>query len=235
MPWYRIISLFPPWFANGRLDLACREGLIDALLYTTSSSVEKKMLVLWLYSPLPKNLSETIFVMSSLTRSARTTEQAFGRYQLRVLDQFHISCTRFCCLCPCCWNWEAWPWELSLQRASSRNPQQRLTACSSPQAWHQCCSFADFSFLVSQGERVAELILHHARANQCQDIERFKSEMAELVTKVRGNTIALGKASPHAASHPHVPVVQHNFAFRMGRVERPAVIPSAPPTSTGSF
>ncbi|CAN8212642.1 unnamed protein product [Coccothraustes coccothraustes] len=44
-----------------------------------------------------------------------------------------------------------------------------------------------------QGERVAELILHHARANQCQDIERFKAEMAELVTKVRGNTIALGK------------------------------------------
>ncbi|XP_009485972.2 putative aarF domain-containing protein kinase 2 [Pelecanus crispus] len=44
-----------------------------------------------------------------------------------------------------------------------------------------------------QGERVAELILHHARANQCQDIERFKAEMAELVTKVRGNTVALGK------------------------------------------
>ncbi|XP_068801622.1 uncharacterized aarF domain-containing protein kinase 2 [Struthio camelus] len=44
-----------------------------------------------------------------------------------------------------------------------------------------------------QGERVAELILHHARANQCQDIERFKAEMAELVTKARGNTIALGK------------------------------------------
>ncbi|KFU95812.1 putative aarF domain-containing protein kinase 2, partial [Chaetura pelagica] len=46
-----------------------------------------------------------------------------------------------------------------------------------------------------QGERVAELILHHARANQCQDIERFKAEMAELVTRVRGNTIALGKAN----------------------------------------
>lgn len=42
---------------------------------------------------------------------------------------------------------------------------------------------------------MAELILHHARANQCQDIERFKAEMAELVTKFRGNTIALGKAS----------------------------------------
>ncbi|KAM9582276.1 putative aarF domain-containing protein kinase 2 isoform 2-T2 [Guaruba guarouba] len=47
--------------------------------------------------------------------------------------------------------------------------------------------------LLKMGERVAELILHHARANQCQDIERFKAEMAELVTKVRGNTIALGK------------------------------------------
>ncbi|XP_053889903.1 uncharacterized aarF domain-containing protein kinase 2 isoform X2 [Malaclemys terrapin pileata] len=44
-----------------------------------------------------------------------------------------------------------------------------------------------------QGERVAELILHHARANQCKDIERFKVEMAELVTKARTNTVALGK------------------------------------------
>ncbi|XP_053799306.1 uncharacterized aarF domain-containing protein kinase 2 [Vidua chalybeata] len=47
--------------------------------------------------------------------------------------------------------------------------------------------------VLGQGERVAELILHHARANQCQDIERFKADMAELVTKARGNTIALGK------------------------------------------
>ncbi|RMC02883.1 hypothetical protein DUI87_20076 [Hirundo rustica rustica] len=42
-----------------------------------------------------------------------------------------------------------------------------------------------------QGERVAELILHHARANQCQDIERFKAEMAELVTKLQvGNLLS---------------------------------------------
>lgn len=62
-----------------------------------------------------------------------------------------------------------------------------------------------FSFSpVSQGERVAELILHHARANQCQDIERFKAEMAELVTKVRSNTIALGKASAQIMSCPHL-------------------------------
>lgn len=47
---------------------------------------------------------------------------------------------------------------------------------------------------------MAELILHHARANQCQDIERFKAEMAELVTRVRGNTIALGKASAQCHS-----------------------------------
>ncbi|KAJ6660028.1 hypothetical protein lerEdw1_018226 [Lerista edwardsae] len=44
-----------------------------------------------------------------------------------------------------------------------------------------------------EGERVAELILHHARANQCKDVERFKCEMAELVMNARSNTIALGK------------------------------------------
>ncbi|XP_071583482.1 uncharacterized aarF domain-containing protein kinase 2 isoform X2 [Heliangelus exortis] len=66
-----------------------------------------------------------------------------------------------------------------------------------------------------QGERVAELILHHARANQCQDIERFKAEMAELVTRVRGNTIALGKASAETVSYPHLPVSQCSLDFRM--------------------
>ncbi|KGL82262.1 putative aarF domain-containing protein kinase 2, partial [Tinamus guttatus] len=44
-----------------------------------------------------------------------------------------------------------------------------------------------------QGERVAELILHHARANQCRDVERFKAEMAELVARARGSSVALGK------------------------------------------
>nr|XP_056703098.1 uncharacterized aarF domain-containing protein kinase 2 [Euleptes europaea] len=47
--------------------------------------------------------------------------------------------------------------------------------------------------VLGQGERVAELILHHSRANQCKDVERFKAEMAELVVKARSNTIALGK------------------------------------------
>ncbi|KAL8222097.1 UNVERIFIED_CONTAM: hypothetical protein K2H54_074920 [Gekko kuhli] len=47
--------------------------------------------------------------------------------------------------------------------------------------------------VLGQGERVAELILHHSRANQCKDVESFKAEMAELVTKARSNTIALGK------------------------------------------
>ncbi|XP_077195967.1 putative aarF domain-containing protein kinase 2 isoform X2 [Paroedura picta] len=47
--------------------------------------------------------------------------------------------------------------------------------------------------VLGQGERVAELILHHSRANQCKDVERFKAEMAELVRKARSNTIALGK------------------------------------------
>ncbi|XP_015264788.1 PREDICTED: uncharacterized aarF domain-containing protein kinase 2 [Gekko japonicus] len=47
--------------------------------------------------------------------------------------------------------------------------------------------------VLGQGERVAELILHHSRANQCKDVEKFKAEMAELVMKARSNTIALGK------------------------------------------
>lgn len=42
---------------------------------------------------------------------------------------------------------------------------------------------------------MAELILRHARANQCKDVKRFKCEMAELVMNARSNTVALGKVS----------------------------------------
>lgn len=77
--------------------------------------------------------------------------------------------------------------------------------CKNLIASHQCSGSDCAVQPASQGERVAELILHHARANQCQDIERFKAEMAELVTKVRGNTIALGKASApcHSPTYLH--------------------------------
>ncbi|XP_024410817.2 uncharacterized aarF domain-containing protein kinase 2 [Desmodus rotundus] len=46
---------------------------------------------------------------------------------------------------------------------------------------------------MGQGQRVAELILHHARANECRDVERFKAEMATLVTQARKDTITLEK------------------------------------------
>uniref|UniRef100_A0ABI7YPP1 ABC1 atypical kinase-like domain-containing protein n=1 Tax=Felis catus TaxID=9685 RepID=A0ABI7YPP1_FELCA len=46
---------------------------------------------------------------------------------------------------------------------------------------------------MGQGQRVAELILHHARASECRDVERFKAEMAALVTQARKNTITLEK------------------------------------------
>ncbi|XP_036284596.1 uncharacterized aarF domain-containing protein kinase 2 isoform X2 [Pipistrellus kuhlii] len=46
---------------------------------------------------------------------------------------------------------------------------------------------------MGQGQRVAELILHHARASECKDVERFKAEMATLVTQARKNTITLEK------------------------------------------
>ncbi|XP_028288032.1 uncharacterized aarF domain-containing protein kinase 2 [Parambassis ranga] len=47
--------------------------------------------------------------------------------------------------------------------------------------------------VLRQGEQVAELILHHARANECQDVPQFKKEMAELVDHALRNTLALGK------------------------------------------
>lgn len=42
---------------------------------------------------------------------------------------------------------------------------------------------------------MAELILHHSRANQCKDVEKFKADMAELVTRARSNAVALEKVS----------------------------------------
>nr|XP_045017013.1 uncharacterized aarF domain-containing protein kinase 2 isoform X2 [Jaculus jaculus] len=41
--------------------------------------------------------------------------------------------------------------------------------------------------VLGQGHRVAELMLHHARANECKDVEAFKAEMATLVTQARQN------------------------------------------------
>uniref|UniRef100_A0A8C4Z354 ABC1 atypical kinase-like domain-containing protein n=1 Tax=Gadus morhua TaxID=8049 RepID=A0A8C4Z354_GADMO len=48
--------------------------------------------------------------------------------------------------------------------------------------------------VLRQGERVAELILNHARANECRDVPRFKREMAQLVDgALSTNTLSLGK------------------------------------------
>ncbi|KAJ8380469.1 hypothetical protein SKAU_G00012470 [Synaphobranchus kaupii] len=47
--------------------------------------------------------------------------------------------------------------------------------------------------VLRQGERVAELILNHARANECRDVPRFKQEMAELVNEALSETLTLGK------------------------------------------
>ncbi|KAI4874316.1 hypothetical protein NFI96_013948, partial [Prochilodus magdalenae] len=47
--------------------------------------------------------------------------------------------------------------------------------------------------VLKQGERVAELILNHARASECKDVPRFKKEMAELVNHALSDTLSLGK------------------------------------------
>ncbi|KAM8861629.1 putative aarF domain-containing protein kinase 2 [Synchiropus picturatus] len=47
--------------------------------------------------------------------------------------------------------------------------------------------------VLQQGERVADLILHHARANECKDVALFKKEMSRLVDDAVSNTLSLGK------------------------------------------
>lgn len=47
--------------------------------------------------------------------------------------------------------------------------------------------------VMRKGERVAELILHHARANECQDVPKFKKEMSQLIDQALSNTLSLGK------------------------------------------
>ncbi|XP_036432304.1 uncharacterized aarF domain-containing protein kinase 2 [Colossoma macropomum] len=47
--------------------------------------------------------------------------------------------------------------------------------------------------VLKQGERVAELILNHARASECKDVPGFKKEMAELVNHALSDTLSLGK------------------------------------------
>ena len=37
------------------------------------------------------------------------------------------------------------------------------------------------------------MILHHARANDCQDVVQFKKEMSQLVDHALTNTVSLGK------------------------------------------
>ncbi|XP_076589636.1 putative aarF domain-containing protein kinase 2 isoform X2 [Chaetodon auriga] len=47
--------------------------------------------------------------------------------------------------------------------------------------------------VLHRGDRVAELILHHARANECKDVPQFKKEMAQLVDHALSNPVSLGK------------------------------------------
>nr|XP_058153467.1 uncharacterized aarF domain-containing protein kinase 2 isoform X5 [Dasypus novemcinctus] len=47
--------------------------------------------------------------------------------------------------------------------------------------------------MMGQGQKVAELFLHHARASECRNVEGFKAEMAALVTQARKNTVTLEK------------------------------------------
>ncbi|XP_072255067.1 uncharacterized aarF domain-containing protein kinase 2 [Pyxicephalus adspersus] len=75
---------------------------------------------------------------------------------------------------------EGEPLTLYLQEAESNQIKQRIAAMG-------------VDMLLKMGETVAELILYHARANQCIDVEAFKSQMAELVNEARRSKVSLGK------------------------------------------
>ncbi|KAM9808215.1 putative aarF domain-containing protein kinase 2 [Neosynchiropus ocellatus] len=60
---------------------------------------------------------------------------------------------------------------------------------------HDLQNFRDVftAVVLRQGERVADLILHHARANECKDVPLFKKEMSRLVDDAVSDTLSLGK------------------------------------------
>ena len=49
------------------------------------------------------------------------------------------------------------------------------------------------SVCVIQGEVIAELMLKHSRCNNCEDVEGFTREVAQIVKQARQLTVRLGK------------------------------------------
>ncbi|KAK2165593.1 hypothetical protein LSH36_48g06022 [Paralvinella palmiformis] len=47
--------------------------------------------------------------------------------------------------------------------------------------------------VIGDGDTVAELMLRHAKSNECKDIEAFKKELGTIVVEARKNTITLGQ------------------------------------------
>lgn len=70
---------------------------------------------------------------------------------------------------------------------------------------HACCIALLLFCIDYKGDRVAELILNHARANECQDVPRFKKEMAELVNLAVSDTLSLGKVQHRPATQKTQP------------------------------
>ncbi|XP_070553879.1 uncharacterized aarF domain-containing protein kinase 2-like [Ptychodera flava] len=56
-------------------------------------------------------------------------------------------------------------------------------------------SFRDVftAVVLGDGEKVAELFLRHTKTHECKDVEKFKSDMASLVTEATKDTLNLGK------------------------------------------
>uniref|UniRef100_A0A3Q1CIA9 ABC1 atypical kinase-like domain-containing protein n=1 Tax=Amphiprion ocellaris TaxID=80972 RepID=A0A3Q1CIA9_AMPOC len=79
--------------------------------------------------------------------------------------------------------------------------------------------------VLRQGERVADLILHHARANECRDVPRFKKEMAELVDHALSNT-SLWERSKWLTCSPESSVFSSNTRSSWRVTLPPLCLPS---------
>ncbi len=55
-----------------------------------------------------------------------------------------------------------------------------------------------------QGERVADLMLEHARLNECKDIAAFKQEIVDIVMHTRAQTIKLGQVTNIHVTFKHI-------------------------------
>lgn len=63
---------------------------------------------------------------------------------------------------------------------------------------------------------MAELLLNHARANDCQDVPQFKKEMAQLVDNALSKSLSLGKVLTWNCKYLSVILIPMHTVYGVG-------------------